>query len=159
MKETVLSYEVRWARTEEWDPVVQLVWKTFMKYEGKDYSPEGIRNFKKFIYGKELRGMFLSGRYQVMVAAEKEKIIGVISVRNANFISLLFVDGDYHRRGVGRKLLETMTRYLKEEAGEPSVTVQSSPFAVGFYHRLGFYDTSGERTVAGIRTTPMELVL
>jgi hypothetical protein len=34
-------------------------------------------------------------------------------------------------------------------------TVNSSPYAVEFYHRLGFYDLSAEKVEAGMRITPM----
>jgi len=49
MKFDVLSYELRWARPEEWAPAMQMIWKTFLKFEAGDYTQEGIRNFYEFI--------------------------------------------------------------------------------------------------------------
>lgn len=159
MEEKSFPYEIRWAYTEEWEEAMRLAWRTFMKFEAKDYSVEGIRNFRSFISGGELRRSFLAGKYQMMVALDRKKIIGMISVRNENFISLLFVDACYHNQGVGKGLLTAMCKYLKEEMGESFLTVRSAPYAVEFYHKLGFCDTSFEQVVAGIRTTPMKLVL
>ncbi len=60
-------YEVRWARTEEWIPAIKMIWMTFLKYEGKDYTEEGIRNFFDFITDEELYISFLRGEYRLMV--------------------------------------------------------------------------------------------
>ena len=37
------------------------------------------------------------------------------------------------------------------------MTVNSSPYAVPIYHKLGFKDTGSEQVVNGLRFTPMEL--
>ncbi len=31
-------YIVRWARETEWAPAMKMIWKTFLKFEGKDYT-------------------------------------------------------------------------------------------------------------------------
>ena len=38
-----------------------------------------------------------------------------------------------------------------------NITVNSAPFAIGFYHKIGFKDTGKEQTVDGIRFLPMQL--
>lgn len=159
MEDFQFPYEIRWAHAEEWEPAMQLAWRTFMRFEARDYTLEGIRNFKDFINGRELYRSFVKGKYQMMVALDRKKIVGMISVRNENFISLLFVDEKYHYRGIGKEMLLSMCRYLKEEMGESCLTVRAAPYAIGFYHKLGFCDTSFEQEVAGIRATPMKLVL
>ena len=47
--------------------------------------------------------------------------------------------------------------YLKNELGIKRVTVNASPYGVGFYHKLGFRDLKPEQESEGIRYTPMEL--
>jgi predicted GNAT family N-acyltransferase len=39
---------------------------------------------------------------------------------------------------------------------EQTITVNSSPYGVPFYHALGFEDSDKEQTVNGIRFTPMK---
>ncbi|ENY8640112.1 TPA: GNAT family N-acetyltransferase [Clostridioides difficile] len=39
------------------------------------------------------------------------------------------------------------------------ITVNSSPYAVEVYHKLGFKDTAVEQIVDGIRFTPMKLLI
>ena len=159
MEQTLFPFEIRWAHLEEWEPAMHMAWRTFMKFEAKDYSREGIRNFKDFISGRELYRSFVKGSYQMMVALDKKKVIGMISVRNRNYISLLFVDEKYHKMGIGKQMILRICKYLKEEMGESFLTVRAAPYAVDFYHKLGFSDTSFEQEVAGIRATPMKMML
>lgn len=156
--ETGLPYEVRWAKEEEWAPTMQMVWRTFLQFEGRDYTEEGIRNFFEFISDDDLYAAFLKGRYQMMVALDGGRVIGAGSIRNRNHLSLLFVDEAYHRRGVGRSIMERLCAYLKEEAGERYMSVKAAPYAVDFYRRLGFRTVKPEEEISGIRVTDMEKV-
>ena len=137
---------------------MKMIWRTFLKYEGKEYTKEGIRNFFDFITDDELYTAFLKGSYQMMVAVDGNKIIGAGTIRNGNHISLLFVDEDYHCRGVGRAIMDSLCRYLKEEAGERYMSLKAAPYAVDFYHRLGFRTVKPEEEYSGIRVTEMEKV-
>ena len=62
-------------------------------------------------------------------------------------------------QGVGRSLVEYLRNYLLSEVGVSRVTVNASPYGLGFYHRLGFRDLGSEQIDDGIRYTPMEFVL
>ena len=115
MADMVNGYEIRWAEDKDWIPAMHMIWKTFLKYEAVDYTEEGIRNFHEFITDEHLYKSFRQGRYQMMVALDGARIIGAASVRNYNHLSLLFVDEEYHHRGVGRSLMGRMCEYLKKE--------------------------------------------
>lgn len=153
------SYEIRWAEEKDWIPAMNMIWKTFLKFEAKDYTEEGIRNFYEFITDEHLYNSFRVGRYQMMVALDGARIIGAASVRNYNHLSLLFVDEAYHHRGVGRDLMKRMCDYLKKEAGERYMSLKAAPYAVGFYQKLGFRAVHEEEVFSGIRVTPMEKFL
>lgn len=159
MEKDAYAWEIRPAHRYEWQDAMALVWKTFLRFESPDYSEEGIQSFQDFITDAGLYRMFLTGSYEMIVAVENEKIIGVISVRNISHISLLFVDEAFHKRGVARSLMRYLCDYLASEAGAEKVTVNSSPYAVGFYHKMGFRDTASELQQSGIRYTPMEFFL
>ena len=150
-------YEFRWAREEEWKPAIKMIWRTFMKYEGEEYTKEGIKNFFDFITDEELYLSFLKGEYLLMVALDRGNIIGVGSVRDKNRLSLLFVDEAYHCRGVGSTLLKRLCDYLLE-AGEKYMSLQAAPYAVNFYRKQGFRVVKPEIEFSGIRVTPMEKV-
>lgn len=151
-------YEVRWAKESEWTPAMQMIWRTFLRFEGKDYSQEGIKNFYDFITDDKLYVAFLKGEYQMMVALDGKKVIGAGSIRSRNHLSLLFVDEDYHRRGVGRAILTSLCDYLKREEGERYMSLKAAPYAVNFYRRLGFHTVRPEEEYSGIRVTAMEKV-
>lgn len=156
MENAEIPYEVRWARLEEWTSAMNMIWKTFLKFEGNVYSPEGIRNFLDFITDEELLKDFLMGKYLMMIALDGSRVIGAATVRDQNHLSLLFVDEQYHHHGVGRALMETMCVYLRDEQGESCMTLKSAPYAVGFYEKLGFKATGPEEHYSGIQVTPME---
>ncbi|MBQ6119882.1 MAG: GNAT family N-acetyltransferase, partial [Clostridia bacterium] len=62
-----------------------------------------------------------------------------------------FVDGGYHRLGVGTRLF----RHLLRDHPDETITLNSSPYGLPFYQALGFVKTAEEQTVNGIRFTPM----
>ena len=149
------QYEVRKARPEEWEDAMALAWRTFKKFEADEYSPEGVKNFLDFISDNALRKMFLIEEYHLWVALDGNQIIGLISLRSGKLISLLFVDEKYHKQGVGRALMEALWSYLRKR-NVPACIVRSSPYAVEFYHKLGFTDIGEEKIEAGMRITPMQ---
>lgn len=152
-------YEIRSAYRDEWEDAMALAWKTFLRFEADVYSPEGVRHFADFITDTTLHRMFVMGAYQMFVALDQGRIVGMITLRNATHISLLFVDERYHRRGIGRALMKHLTNYLLTEVGAAYVTVNASPYGVGFYHRLGFKDLRPEEEKDGIIYTPMKFIL
>ncbi len=150
---------VRCAYHSDWDGAMKLAWETFVRFNAPDYSQEGIDNFRKFITDDMLRKMFVAGHYQLFVAVEEDKYVGMLSLREKKHISLLFVDRNYHRCGVATALLRYVSEYALAEEGVDSLTVNAAPYATGFYHKRGFCDTAPETTTDGIRYYPMELKL
>ena len=147
---------VRPAYRNEWDDAMALAWRVFMQFEAQDYSPEGIESFQDFITDSILYRMFLMGEYQLFAAYDNGRMIGMISLRNETHISLLFVDAKYHRRGIGRQLIQYVSNYVLQEEGHDFVTVNAAPYAVEFYHRVGFVDTNVRQLNDGIWYTPMK---
>lgn len=156
MENKMIPYEIRWAKAEEWTPAMTMIWKTFMKFEGNDYTEEGIQNFFDFITDDDLYKAFLKGNYQLMVALDKDRIVGAGSIRNCNHLSLLFVDEEYHHRGIGASLMNQLCEYLQMEEGERYMSLKAAPYAVNFYRKLGFRAVAPEEEYSGIRVTPME---
>lgn len=63
-----LPYEIRWATSKDWPEIMDMVWRTFMKFEAGDYTEEGIANFRDFITNGRIYRMFLEGNYLMLVA-------------------------------------------------------------------------------------------
>lgn len=127
---------------------IELIWNCFLEFVAPDYSSEGAQTFKNYIYDKEQ-----IDKLQFMAAFDDSELIGVLAADfNTNNICLFFVKNKYHKQGIGRALFNNFL--LNTDANR--ITVNSSPYAVGFYHRLGFKDTTSEQVSDGIRFTPME---
>lgn len=150
---------VRCAYHSDWEGAMKLAWDTFVRFDAPDYSQEGIENFHKFVTDDTLRKMFVAGNYQLFVAKEADRCVGMLSLRERKHISLLFVDADYHHNGIASALINYVAAYVANEEGLDRMTVNASPYAVGFYHQRGFYDLGVEGVADGIRFTPMELDL
>ena len=139
----------------EWDEAMQIAWDTFILFEAPEYSKQGIESFRNFVKDPILKTLFVEGKYKVIAAFDKGFMVGILGVRNETHISLLFVDSEYHRRGIARRLMNRIFEMTYKEYGKREMTVNSSPYAVGFYHKIGFIDTDVEQTTDGIRYTPM----
>ena len=145
---------------EEYADAMELVWKVFLECNASAYSNEGVFNFRKFLTDETLYLRYREGEYPMFAFFDdKKEPKGVITLRNNNHISLLFVDGEYRKRGVGKRLLEYLCEYCREYQGQRVITVNSSPYAIGFYRKYGFVDTDREQMSDGITFTPMEYVL
>ena len=140
--------EIRLLREGETDAALELAWKVFTEYESPDYSPEGTEEFRKTLENKAyLTGLRYYGAF------DDEKLICLLAIREQQrHICFFFVDGDYHRLGIGTRLF----RRLRDDFAGQTITLNSSPYGLPFYKALGFTATDCEQTVNGIRFTPME---
>ena len=130
------------------DEALELIWKVFMEFEAPDYSQDGVDEFFKSIHDDDwLNQIRMYGAY------DGDKLVGVIATRKeGTHIALFFVDGKYHRKGIGRKLFQRVL----EDNKINYMTVNSSPYAVPVYEKLGFIPTDVEQVKNGLRFTPME---
>ena len=113
---------------------IDLIWQTFLQFE----APEN----KEIVKTLEFWGAY-----------DEERLKGVIATNeNRKHICCFFVKAQYQRQGIGRKLWN----FLRENSSSKTITVNSSPYAVPVYHKLGFIDTDTEQLSDGIRYIPMK---
>jgi alpha-beta hydrolase superfamily lysophospholipase/GNAT superfamily N-acetyltransferase len=130
---------------------LELVRDVFMEYEAPDYSDDGIQEFLRFIEPDAIRKMLTDGQMKIWACDCDGRIVGVLAAKS-DHINLLFVCGKHHRKGIARRLLDAMTQHY-----QPSeISVNSSPYAVEAYRKLGFAETDAEQSVNGLRFTPMK---
>ena len=138
--------EIKKIEFENLDETLDLTWKTFLEYEAPDYSQQGIEEFRKSIYDKEwLRSREFYGAYKDNI------LLGLIATKDKSHIALFFVDGKYHRRGIGRKLFEKVL----EENDKDYFTVNSSPYAKEVYEHLGFECVDDIQCINVLKCYPM----
>ena len=147
---------IRKAMMADWEETMEMTWRTFMKFEAADYGMEGVENFRNFIADPMLKRMFLLGNYHMFVATHMGEIVGMVSLRDKNHVSLLFVDEAYHRKGIGRKLIETIGAFSKEEYGRNEITVNAAPYGLAFYKTIGFHSISPLTCNGGIKYISMK---
>ena len=141
------EYTIRLLKEKERDAALQLAWKVFSQYESPDYAPEGTAEFKKTLSdGNYLAGIRYYGAF------DRERLAGILAIREEEaHICFFFVDGAYHRRGIGTRLFMRM----RPDFPGQTITVNASPYGLPFYRALGFTLADREQTVNGIRFTPM----
>lgn len=98
----------------------------------------------------------------VFVAEEDGEILGVLRGR-ATRLGSLFVRGDHHRRGIGRKLVARFERECVRQRGM-TIKVAATLYAVPFYLEMGYRRTTGVRAYrgfggSGMLYQPMKKVL
>lgn len=140
--------------------LLDLVWRVFLEFEAPDYSEQGVATFHEFIQYDAMVKRIQDRELALWYALEDNKVVGVVAVRPQagqatehavhGHISLLFIEKQHHKKGIARRLVETATH------GYTTVTVNSSPYAVHIYKRLGFVPTDCEQLLNGIRYTPMK---
>ena len=98
----------------------------------------------------------------VFVAEDDGEIVGVLRGRKLRLASL-FVSGDHHRQGIGRKLVEHFEQESLRQ-GETVIRVAATLYAVPFYLAVGDKRSTGVRTGRsfegrGLKYQPMRKVL
>ena len=142
--------KIRIIKKEEMKDALELVWKVFLEFEASDYTDEGINEFKKSIDDNN----WVNTRDFYGAFDEDNKLLGVIATKDITHIALFFVEGEYHKQGIGRKLYEEVKLLNKEGY----FTVNSSPYAHDIYEHLGFIDTDTEQCINGLKFYPMKVV-
>ena len=136
------------------------VWEVFDEYEAPDYKEMGIKTFQHFIEYHVMLDKMESGEMKFWGCYQNSYMVGVIAIRPIQHISLLFVRGQFHHLGVASRLVRMAISDIREGKPEiPYVTVNSSPYAVEFYKKIGFKPLGPEETRDGIRFTSMRRTL
>lgn len=139
--------EIRELAKEEYGAALDLAWEVFQKFEAPDYAPQGTQAFYTSIHDPDYLAQL-----RIYGAFDGDALIGILATRSGGaHIALFFVRDAYHRQGVGRQLFFRACQ--ENSAGQ--MTVNSSPYAVEVYRRLGFCEIDAEQTTDGIRYTPM----
>lgn len=127
--------------------VIQLIKQTFLEFVAPDYAEAGIKSFFKFAEDEDLLKQLV-----FYAALHNDKITGILAVDvKLNHICLFFVDKDLQNTGIGTALFKSFLNEFMPKA----VTVNSSPFAVKVYEKLGFTATGSRQVSDGIVYIPM----
>ena len=142
-------------RTNEIKIFAEITYEVFSEFIAKDYSEEGRKTFKEYTNEKAIIDRINNNEF--FTAKYKNKIIGIMEIRNKNHISLFFVLKEFHGKGIGRKLFEYYIEKIKQNNKEiKTMTVNSSFYGEKVYKALGFIKTEEVQEKNGIKYIPME---
>ena len=138
---------------------IELANRTFAKFVAPSYSVRGRKTFRAFLHFKFEMYMteMKNGEKRLWAVYDGDDMAAMMATRNTTHLCLLFVDEPYMRRGIGRLLTDCLIEMLRGKTDV--ITVNSSPYAVGFYEHLGFVRTARAKRSEGIVYYPMELVI
>ena len=144
-------------RPDEIKEACDLVLNSFNELVAPGYSDEGVKEFLKYV-NPEAMSARLAQDHFALAAFENGVITGIMEVRSNNHISLLFVKKEYHRKGIAGELLKLALEKCRQGKNDSGfLEVNSSPYAVHIYEKLGFKKPGPEQIVNGIRFTHMVL--
>ena len=151
-------YEIRKITNSEVNEALSLALEVFMQFEAPDYKPEGVETFKRdIIENDEFIAKCRNGACPIYAAFDSGKIIGLIGMRESRtHINLVFTKKEYHRQGVATAIFKYL---LQDNPGLSEITLNSSPYGLPFYLKLGFVPQSEELEQDGIRYTPMKFTV
>ena len=94
----------------------------------------------------------------VLVAVDRDRVVGMIEMEHLSHLALLFVDRRYQGRGLARSLWEEARAYCRAaNPGGRQFTVNSVEAALPVYRSFGFVECGPPRSQDGYLLTPMVL--
>lgn len=169
MPETARTIDIRPYREEDAGEVGVLIADTYSAFNLSFAPPEERALFLgPFQYARSAEKVHEEAVARVirsaivLIAEEEGDIVGVLRGRKERLGSL-FVRGDCHRRGIGRRLVE----HFEEESCRQGVTVirvAATLYGVPFYLAMGYKRSTGVRSGwsfdgHGLPIQPMRKVL
>ncbi|MCL2155544.1 MAG: GNAT family N-acetyltransferase [Leptospirales bacterium] len=146
-------------KIENIDEAIKMIKNTFDEFIASDFSQNGIDHFYEIISRQSIHGRLFSGNI-IYIAKSDNKIAGYIEIKDLNHIYLLFVKKEFHRRGIAKKLLDFSINFLtKSNPKLKAITVNSAPYSVKIYERLGFNKIAEMQLKNGILSYPMSLTI
>ena len=132
--------------------ISDLILRVFDQFVGFEYSETGRNHFRNYVRPESIIERYKIGNIMITYKNDN-KITGFIEVRDNEHISLFFVDPDYHKRGIGKLLMQEVLKILKGKTD--IISVNSSKYAVPVYNSLGFKETGVLQEKDGIQFVPM----
>jgi GNAT superfamily N-acetyltransferase len=153
---------IRKITADELDEAMELALEIFMQFEAPDYAPSGVETFKRdIIENPKYLENARHGLCPIYGAFDGDRMVALMGMRSSKtHINLVFTRKEYHRRGIARAIFRyLLSDLLAENPALEEITLNSSPYGLPFYLKIGFVPLGDEREINGIRFTPMKYVI
>lgn len=139
------------------EEIHQLIKIVYDEFVSGDYSDSGNEFFYDWIYPSRIAERQKT-QNNLLVALSNSKVVGMIEIRDNKNISLLFVNKDFHGRGIAKRLFqESLKICIQRDESLEMFYVHASPFSIPIYEKLGFVATDEMQEQFGIKYLPMEM--
>lgn len=143
---------IREAKPEDSEQISLLI-NGVAHYFTLDQSGKGVEHFLESISPEAIKRYIKSPDYFYIVAFHENKMAGVAALKGESHIFHLFVAPSFQRQGLARQLWEA----IKGRVGPGTeFTVNSTPYAVPVYEKLGFVVAGPREEKNGIAFVPMQ---
>lgn len=137
----IVGYQEKYA-----EKLSEIVVRNLMEVNSKDYPMRQIRQLI-LNFGPEQIQHFAAKR-KIFVATEGDEPVGILTIepswngkKGEYYFLTVFVQPEYHRKGIGRALIGAGEKYVKNSGGT-KITIPSSITSHAFYHKMGYAYTS-----------------
>jgi ribosomal protein S18 acetylase RimI-like enzyme len=147
--------DIRRMESGEAEAVATLVMASFSECVAADYGPEGVETFTEFARPASLIERDQTD-HSTLVAEADGRLLGMVQLQRPGHVRMLFVAPDMQRQGIGRALLDAALEIAaRQHPDVTTVTVNSSPYAVEPYRRMGFAVVGPPEIKCGVISIPM----
>lgn len=129
------------ATLSDTDKLLHIIHRCLKEVNSKDYEPYEIEKFLKGFNKKCISNSIMNRHFYLV--KYNEEIIGMgnvnrdLSQESQSYFTTIFINPDYHRMGIGRKLI----RFLEQDEWcleSNLIEIPSSKSSHEFYHKLGY---------------------
>ncbi|MBT5346451.1 GNAT family N-acetyltransferase [bacterium] len=117
----------------------------FEKINFINMNPDELKYAKEYYSTTKLLESTKS--FDFYICKFNNQIVGSVAF-NKNQLHNLFVDPNFHKMGIGKKLLEFAESIIFENYSD--VVLDSSPYAVGFYKKFGYEILDNSKNKLGL---------
>lgn len=147
---------IRKYREKDLYQAASLVSETFRKFNFKDNPADVSRDYAAYYDPSnnldDIRKRFEETAF-FFIAEKNSQIVGMLRAIENRIVNL-FVHKNFHKQGIGKKLVHRYERQCKK-IGYRRIVLRSQIYAVPFYQACGFKKTTGIRNKCGLMIQPM----
>jgi len=140
----IVEYKSEYAKD-----ISQLIIRNLLEVNINDYKYEEMEEHVKKFSIDSLNEMF-EKREKVFVALDNQKPVGTAGIEkswnNADgeyWVLTVFVNPDYHKNGIGKKLIFAVEEYARNVLKAKLLIVPASKTAWKFYEKIGYIHKDG----------------
>ena len=149
---------IRPFRSSDAGTVSELTRRVFNEHVAPTFELEGIVDMHAHLRAEAIAERAKTHLTLVALVPEPDsppRVAGVIELRGAERVSMLFVSTPLMGQGIATELM-ARAEAASRAAGRATMTVHSSLNAEGYYRKLGFAPTDEPQSAHGFAYVPME---